>query len=257
MFKRKADIEEKHTENIPKKLFIDSFSIQLVLIGLVYLITYLILRGISGALAPLGDYGSIVADLLWGFHFVIATMVAVGARLTLNLLKRKNWLHINYPDNYNLQRISAGSFDYMIVAAIAAISIITFRENWMPIVLVTTMGGILTILLAVFLCRKVYRSYIIEHIVSLYGMWTGTITTGVALLREVDPNSKSNAAENLVIGSAVALPLGIPLMFILGLAVSGYETENPMLYVYSLVIFCAFLAVLLFLLLWRTRRKKG
>ncbi|MGM0366848.1 MAG: sodium/glutamate symporter, partial [Actinomycetota bacterium] len=117
ILKRKVDIEEKHTENIPRKLFIDSLSIQLVLIGVVYLITYLILKGVSAGLAPLGDYGNIVSDLLWGFHFVVATMVAIAVRIILNLFKRKNWLHINYPDNYILQRISAGSFDYMIVAA--------------------------------------------------------------------------------------------------------------------------------------------
>ena len=71
---KSPDVEEKHTENIPKKMFIDSLTVQVVLIGVVYLITYFTLRGISIALEPLGDYGYTVAQLLWGFHFVIATM---------------------------------------------------------------------------------------------------------------------------------------------------------------------------------------
>ncbi|MFO7928745.1 MAG: sodium/glutamate symporter [Candidatus Humimicrobiaceae bacterium] len=253
---RRKDIEEEHTESIPKKLFIDSLTVQLVMIGIVYLITYFILKGVSLALAPLGNYGATVSDLLWGFHFVIATMVAVMARVFLNFLKKKGWLHINYPDNYILQRISAGSFDYMIVAAISAISIVTFKENWIPILLITGVGGMFTLFYAFFLSRRIFNRHIIEHIVSLYGMWTGTITTGVALLREVDPNSRSNAAENLVFGSAVALPLGVPLMFILGLAVSGFSANNPMFYLYSLIIFIVFFAVLLFLMLWRSRRIK-
>ncbi|MDD3777369.1 MAG: sodium/glutamate symporter [Actinomycetota bacterium] len=257
IFKKRQDIEEKHTENIPKKLFIDSLTIQIVLIGLVYLLTYLALMGMSYALKPLGSYGDTVAELLWGFHFVIATMIAIIARIFLNFLKRKNWLHINYPDNFILQRISAGSFDYMVVAAIAAISISTFKQNWIPILIITSVGGLATLVYTYFLCKRIYKSYMVEHIVSLFGMWTGTITTGVALLREVDPHSRSNAAENLVLGSAVALPLGIPLMFILGLAVSGYRNGNPMLYVYALLIFIVFLAVLLFLLLYRNRKKKA
>ncbi|MDZ7836680.1 MAG: hypothetical protein U5N58_01370 [Actinomycetota bacterium] len=168
-------------------------------------------------------------------------MIAIIARIFLNFLKQKNWLHINYPDNYILQRISAGSFDYMVVAAIAAISIITFKENWLPILLITSVGGLITMLYAYFLCKRVFKTYIVEHIISLYGMWTGTITTGVALLREVDPHNRSNAAENLVLGSAVALPLGIPLMFILGLAVSGYRNGNPnALPVFPHNIFCLF-----------------
>jgi ESS family glutamate:Na+ symporter len=184
-------------------------------------------------------------------------MIAIIARIFLNFLKRKNWLHINYPDNFILQRISAGSFDYMVVAAIAAISISTFKQNWIPILIITSVGGLATLVYTYFLCKRIYKSYMVEHIVSLFGMWTGTITTGVALLREVDPHSRSNAAENLVLGSAVALPLGIPLMFILGLAVSGYRNGNPMLYVYALLIFIVFLAVLLFLLLYRNRKKKA
>ncbi len=253
---KSEDVGEKYTENIPKKMFIDSLTVQVALIGVVYLITYFTLRGISIALAPLGDYGHIVAQLLWGFHFVIATMFAILARVILNTLKRKNWLHIKYPDNYILRRISAGSFDFMIVAAIAALSIATFRENWLPIIIVTTLGGIFTIVYTVFLCRRIYTNYIIEHIVGLYGQFTGTITTAMALLREIDPDSESNVPENLVLGGAVALPLGIPLMFILGFAVTGYTAERPIFYFYALAIFSLYLAGILAYLLIRSRRKK-
>jgi len=249
------DIGEKHTGTVPKKMFIDNLTVQLVLIGVVYLLTYFTLKGVSILLEPLGTYGSTVANLLWGFHFVVATMIAILVRVILNILKRKNWLHINYPDNYILQRVSAASFDYMIVAAISAISIVTFRENWIPITIITTLGGLFTIIYSIYISKRVYKRYVLEHIVALYGMWTGTITTGIALLREIDPDSKSNVAENIVIGSAVALPLGIPLMFILGLAVTGYSANKPILYLYSLLIFIAYLAVLLFILL--RRRKKS
>ena len=253
----KKDIEEKHTATIPKRIYIDSLSVQIVLIGIVYIITYFVLRGITLLLAPLGDYGDTVSQLLWGFHFVIATMIAILVRIVLNLFRRKNWFHINYPDNYTLQRISSASFDYMIVASVAAISIVTFRENWIPIIIITSLGGLITIIYAVFLSKRVYKSYIIEHIVALYGTWTGTISTGLALLREIDPDSNSNAAENLVLGSAVALPLGVPMMFILGMAVNGYRTGNAMQYFYTLIIFILFfVALLLIMLFWRKNKRK-
>lgn len=248
------EIEEKHTENIPKKIFIDSLSIQIVLIGIIYLITYFSLRGISIALKPMGDYGETVSQLLWGFHFVVATLIAIIVRIILNFLKRRNWLHINYPDNYMLQRISSSSFDYMIAASIATISIVTFRENWIPILIITTAGGVLTIFYTFFLCRRIFKSYKIEHIVAFYGTWTGTISTGMALLNEIDPEAKSNAAENYVLGSAIALPLGVPLMFILGLAINGYKTGNHMQYLYTQVIFVIFFLILLGLMLWRRRQ---
>ncbi|MFC2159650.1 sodium/glutamate symporter [Actinomycetota bacterium] len=193
---KNKDEEEKHTENIPKRMFIDSLTVQVVLIGFVYLITYFTLRGVSIALEPLGEYGHTVAQLLWGFHFVVATMWAILVRIILNALKKKNWLHIKYPDNYILQRISAGSFDFMIVAAITALSISTFRENWIPLVIVTTAGGLFTIIYTVYLCRRIYTNYIIEHIVGLYGQFTGTITTGMALLREIDPPPSSGSGSS-------------------------------------------------------------
>ncbi|MDD3519679.1 MAG: sodium/glutamate symporter [Actinomycetota bacterium] len=248
------EIEEKHTETIPRKIFIDSLSIQIVLIGIIYLITFFSLKGISIALKPMGDYGETVSQLLWGFHFVIATLITIIVRIILNFLKRKNWLHINYPDNYMLQRISSSSFDYMIVASIASISIVTFRENWIPILIITTVGGVLTIFYTFFLCRRIFKSYKIEHIVAFYGTWTGTISTGMALLNEIDPEAKSNTAENYVLGSAIALPLGVPLMFILGLAVNGYKTNNQLQYLYTQIIFIAFFLILLGLMLWRKRQ---
>jgi len=253
---KSEDEEEKHTENIPKRMFIDSLTVQVALIGFVYLITYFTLRGVTIALEPLGEYGRIVGQLLWGFHFVVATMFAILVRIILNALKKRNWLRIKYPDNYILQRISAGSFDFMIVAAIAALSISTFRENWIPLVIVTTAGGIFTIVYAVYLCRRIYTNYIIEHIVGLYGQFTGTITTGMALLREIDPDSESNVSENLVLGGAVALPLGVPLMFVLGFAVTGYTAGKPLFYFYSLGIFIVYLSAILTFLLIRSRRRK-
>lgn len=252
--KSTAKFEEQHTENIPKTLSLDSLAVQLSLIGFVYLLTYFLLKGVSLALAPLGTYGETVSSLLWGFQFVIGTMIAIVVRIILTVLRRKNWLHFNYPDNYILQRVSSASFDYMIVAAISAISIMTFRQNWIPIVLVTSIGGIVTIFYALFLSKRIYNTYIVEHIVSLYGMLTGTITTGVALLKEVDPDFRSNAAENLVLGSAVALPLGIPLMFILGFAVTGYTADKPSFYFYALGIFIIYLGVLLTVLLWKRKK---
>jgi ESS family glutamate:Na+ symporter len=145
----------------------------------------------------------------------------------------------------------------MIVASIAAISIVILRENWIPILIITTLGGIATMFFTVFICKRIYKNNVLEHIAVLYGTWTGTISTGVALLREIDPEAKSNATEDLVLGSGIALPLGIPLMLVLGLAVNGFKTKNPMLYMYSMLIFIAFFGVLLAILMIRKKAKKS
>ena len=49
-------------------------------------------------------------------------------------------------------------------------------------------------------------------------MMTGTISTGIMLLREIDPSFKTPAANNLVVGSSVAIIVGAPMLLLIGLA---------------------------------------
>jgi|LFRM01.1.fsa_nt_gb hypothetical protein len=39
---------------------------------------------------------------------------------------------------------------------------------------------------------------------AMFGMLTGTASTGIALLRGIDPDLETDVAKNLVLGSAVA-----------------------------------------------------
>ncbi len=89
-----------------KNIVVDKLTIQIALIGTIYLATFYLLKGISALLLPLGNYGQTVSQLLWGFHFVIATMLAILVKIILNALNKKKWLKITYTDNYLLQRVA-------------------------------------------------------------------------------------------------------------------------------------------------------
>ena len=52
----------------------------------------------------------------------------------------------------------------------------------------------------------------------MYGMMTGTISSGVLLLRELDPMFVTPAANNLVVGSSFAIIFGIPMLLLVGAA---------------------------------------
>jgi ESS family glutamate:Na+ symporter len=64
----------------------------------------------------------------------------------------------------------------------------------------------------------VYPGYAEEAFVSMYGMLTGTISSGVILLRQLDPSFKTPAANNLITGSSFGIVLGAPLLILIGLA---------------------------------------
>jgi len=248
------DLEhDKHSErtiSVPKSAHIDDLSIQLLLLGSVYLMTYLFIYGVSRLITPLGTFGETVSEMLWGFNFIVGTVIALGLRFFMDKMRVKRVLRINYADNYLLQRISAGAFDFMITASLAAISISVLSEYLIPILVLTTAGGLFTMVYTYIVGRLIYEKEQLEHIVALYGMWTGTITTGIALLREIDPYSKTNVPENLVLGSGYAIFVGFPLMLILGLPLQGYKLNQPIYYFWSFVAM-AVVSLIMLLLLFR------
>ena len=78
-------------------------------------------------------------------------------------------------------------------------------------------------------------------------MHTGTISTGMALLRGVDPNFKTSAATDMIYGSGIALIFGIPLIFLAGLPVHGFLSNKPQLYWITLLL-CFAYALIIFII---------
>ena len=115
---RKKPILSNSTIEVPPNQSLDSLSIQVCLIGLVYLMTYLSLVGLSKLLIPLGSFGETLNHLIWGFHFIVGSVYAMVLKYVIKKLN-SNKYHIKaVPNNYLLQRISGFSFDFMIVASI-------------------------------------------------------------------------------------------------------------------------------------------
>ena len=79
----------RRTISIPKSAHIDDLTIQLLLIGSAYLMTYLLIWGLSAVLTSLGSFGETVSEMLWGFNFVIGTVVALVARIFIDKLRLK------------------------------------------------------------------------------------------------------------------------------------------------------------------------
>ena len=123
-----------------------------------------------------------------------------------------------YQNNYLLNRISGFFFDIMIVAGIASINLENIRGLWLPFVLLSVLGGIVTWIHLSYVCRKAYPGYYYEGLISMFGMMTGTISSGVLLLREIDPDLATPAANNLVTGSSFGIILGAPVLVLVGLA---------------------------------------
>ena len=206
-------------DEIPISDSIDKLSVQICMVLLVYLATYLAARGLTAGIAALSPgLAGTVNTLIWGFNFIIGSALAILLRVLLENGKKRGLIRRQYQNNYLLNRISGFFFDIMIVAGIASINLEDIRGLWLPFLLLTAGGAVVTWLHLRFVCKKVYPGYYYEGLISMYGMLTGTISSGVLLLREIDPNLETPAANNLVVGSSFGIILGAPVLILVGLA---------------------------------------
>ncbi|NLM00029.1 MAG: hypothetical protein GX220_01050 [Treponema sp.] len=204
---------------IPIASSIDKFSIQCALVLLVYLISFLILKAISFLLEKyLPGVASTVVPLLWGFNFIFGSLFAILVRFIISRLRKTKVMNRQYQNNYLLSRISGFAFDIMIIAGIASIDFGDITHLWIPFVLMSIFGTIITFIYLKFMCNKIYPEYSEEGFVSMFGMLTGTISSGILLVREIDSEFKTPAANNLVSGSGTGIAFGAPVLILIGLA---------------------------------------
>ncbi len=232
---------------------IDKLSVQLAMIVIVYLVTYAATDGLASGIAALSEgLAGTVNTLLWGFNFIIGSSIAILLRVILESLRKKDAIKRRYQDNYLLNRLSSSFFDIMIVAGIGCINIEEIHGLVIPFILLVSAGTVVTWLHLRWVCRAVYRDYYYEGLISMYGMLTGTISSGVLLVREIDPQLETPAANNMVAGSGFGILLGAPVLILVGLA-----AKSPAMCYVTLVLAFLYLLVLDVLIFKVGRRSKA
>ena len=162
-------------DEIPISDSIDKLSIQIAMVLLVYVLTYLCAWGITSGLSAISEgLANTLNALIWGFNFIIGAALAMLVRVLLAHGKRTGIVLRQYQNNYLLNRLSGFFFDVMIVAGIASINPEDIRGLWLPFALLVIAGAVVTWIHLAFVCRAVYRDYYYEGLISMYGMLTGT-----------------------------------------------------------------------------------
>ncbi len=207
-------------DELPVSDSIDRLSIQVALIFIVYMLTYFVTIGLTTAFNAIG-IGNMLNSILWGFNFIIGSAVAILVRVCFKQGQKKNIIKKQYQNNYLLNRMSGFFFDIMIVAGIASIEIEDLKGLFVPFILICAAGAVVTWFWLAAVCKKVYGSYYYEGLLSMFGMMTGTIGSGVLLLREIDPNYETPAANNLILGSSFGILFGAPMLVLIGIAKEG------------------------------------
>ncbi len=235
-------------DEIPLAESIDKFTIQVIIVLFVYLITYGAIRGTTNWLngGALGDFGiNTIGPLLWGFNFIIGMLFALLLKQILMLLRKNKVMTRQYPNNFLLNRISGFTFDIMIVASIAAIRLEDLARYWVLLLTLGLIVGITTALYMIFMTSRIYPEYKNEATLGMFGMLTGTASTGVILIRELDPEFKTPAASDLVVGSSTAILFGFPVILLVGIAPVSDASTWLVLGIIA-VLFSVFAGILLY-----------
>ncbi|MBE6894047.1 MAG: hypothetical protein E7483_00355 [Ruminococcaceae bacterium] len=222
--------EDIQAENeIPMQGSIDKMTIQIAFVLVAYLITYFLMTGL-GLLVP----G--MKSVIFGFNFLLGVLSATIIKEIVKWLRKTELMHRQYLNNFLMTRTSNFFFDIMIVAGIAAIRLGIFQQYWAVLLILGLGGALITYFYLAFVCRKLFAEYENEQFVAMYGMLTGTASTGIVLLREIDGDFKTPVADNLVYQNFPAIVFGFPIMLLATLApVKPYLT---------LAILAAFFAVM-------------
>ena len=232
---------------------IDGFSFQIAAVIFVYILTFLFLKGLGKTLLSFNEDSKIIHQLVntaWGLHFIFAAFIAV---LVKKIIYKFGWG--NMLNNGLLTRISGVSLDFMVTASIAAISIPVVVQYIGIILTITTIGGLFTVYFVFHEIRKSGLNHPFERIAGLFGTLTGTLSSGLTLIRILDKDFKTNAAHDQVFGAGIAAPFIAPLILSVIVPLLGMNSSNPDLY-YLLTLAGIFLYISILYIIWRRYTRK-
>lgn len=226
--------EIQSANEIPMMDSIDKMTIQVALVAAAYLLAYLFMLGL-GALLP----G--MKAVVYGFNFLLGVLAASLMKLSLRLLKKAGIVKRDYVNSFLMTRVSNFCFDLMVVAGIAAIRLGVLERYWGVILIMGVLGAVLTYYYNRLVAKKLFPDYEQEQFLMMYGMLTGTASTGTILLREIDEDFRTPAADNMVYQNFPAIVFGFPMMLLATLA-----PKKPVLTLIILALFFAVMNVILF-----------
>ncbi len=231
---------------IPMQGSMDKMTVQVALVMAAYMLTF-VLMILLGKILP----G--MKSVIYGFNFLLGVLAATLIKFVMNLFKRTGAIKKDYINDFLMTRVSNFFFDVMVVAGIAAIRLGILKQYWGVTLILGVVGLLITYFYNLWIAKTLFPEYPQEQFLMMYGMLTGTASTGVILLREIDGDFKTPAADNMVYQNFPAIVFGFPMMLLATLA-----PQKPMLTLIILILFFIGMNILLFRSkIFKSLKKKG
>ena len=218
----------------PMQESMDKMTTQIALIALSYLIAYLLMYLLGNLLPGM-------KSVIYGFNFLLGVLSATLVKAVMNWMRKHRIIRREHRNYFLMTRASNFFFDLMVVAGIAAIRLSALETYWGIMLILGVVGLVITYIYNYWIAQKLFPEYPEEQFLTMYGMLTGTASTGVILLREIDGDFKTPAADNMVYQNFPAIVFGFPLMLLATMA-----PVKPVLTLIILLVFFLVMNVILF-----------
>lgn len=220
---------------------VDTLAFQFALVGLVYLLTYALVYGIASLLRPE------LAATLWGFFFFAGLLVAIAVR---TLIIKFGLGHLVDPGVQ--RRVTGWSVDFLIVATVMAVQPAIVWKYALPIGTISLVCGVVTTLGIIYLGRRLWDLNI-ERMVGIYGICTGTASSGLLLVRVVDPEFRTSVAMELGFQAIFSsVPVLSCMLLVSAPLIWGWSMELTLAVFFGLM--AVFLALLKIVRFWGKKR---
>jgi len=231
----RINTEEVQGENeIPMFGSMDKMTVQIAFIAGAYLLAFGMMYGL-GLLLP----G--MKSVIFGFNFLLGVLSATLIKGVMGWLNRKKIIRRKQTNDFLMTRASNCCFDVMVVAGIAVIRLDIVEKYWGMLLVMGVLGAVATYFYTRYIAVSLFPGYAEEQFLTTYGMLTGTASTGIILLREIDGRFQTPAADNMVYQNFPAIVFGFPMMLLATLA-----PRKPYLTFGILVVFFLSMNLLLF-----------
>lgn len=200
----------------PESANLLTFTVLAVCIVAVYALTFGFLTVATVGLKSVGMEPEI--PVLWSLNFLWANLIAMLVR-RLILVRVRVFREMSQSTVDNLVAVMA---DLLVATAVMAISLTLARAYVFPLVIMCIVGAAFTFVIIRRAAAWAFEDHPFTRFVGLFGEQTGTVSSGLALIRIVDPGYKTAVAADQVLGSGTALLLGFPLLLLINLPLTRF-----------------------------------
>lgn len=140
-----------------------------------------------------------IISLIPGIGPTFSGMLFIYGMLSGYLLKfLMNKLNLDHLlDNTFQTKITGWSTDFLIVASFMAVQFGVIGNWLMPILIVSAVVAIVTAIICLYFGKRIGNDNDFDRTIGLFGTSTGTVPSGIALIRIIDPSLKNTTAVEL------------------------------------------------------------